>query len=185
MKNEIIQEMRRKMDKALEVLRQEFSRVRTGRASVALLDGIKVEAYGSLMPLSQVASLAAPEPRLLTVQPWDASLMTEIEKAILRSDLGLTPSNDGKIIRIPIPPLTTERRKELVKAIKKMTEESKVALRNLRREANEEIKELKKEKLVSEDEAFKAQEEVQKITDEYIKKADTLAADKEKEIMSF
>lgn len=183
--DDIIKEMRRKMDKALEVLRQDFSRVRTGRASVALLDGIRVEAYGSLLPLNQVASLAAPEPRLLTVQPWDASLMAEIEKAILRSDLGLTPSNDGKIIRIPIPPLTTERRKELVKTVKKMTEECKVALRNLRREANEEIKELKKEKLISEDEAFRAQEEVQKITDDYIKKAEAQAADKEKEIMSF
>ena len=185
MKDEIIQEMRRKMDKALEVLRQDFARVRTGRASVALLDGIKVEAYGTLMPLSQVASLAAPEPRLLTVQPWDAALMSEIEKAILRSDLGLTPNNDGKLIRIPIPPLTTERRKELVKTIKKMTEEAKVALRNLRREANEELKELKKEKMISEDEAFKAQEEVQKITDDYIKKAEAQAAEKEKEIMSF
>ncbi len=185
MKNEIIQEMRRKMDKALEVLRHDFARVRTGRASVALLDGIKVEAYGTLMPLSQVASLAAPEPRLLTVQPWDAALLPEIEKAILRSDLGLTPSNDGKIIRIPIPPLTTERRKELVKTIKKMTEECKVALRNLRREANEDLKDLKKEKMISEDESFKAQEEVQKITDDYIKKAEAQAADKEKEIMSF
>lgn len=185
MKAEIINEMKRKMDRALEVLGQDFSRIRTGRASVALLEGIKVEAYGSAMPLSQVASLAAPEPRLLTVQPWDTGLLTEVEKAILRSDLGLTPSNDGKIIRIPIPPLTTERRKELVKSIKKMTEESKVALRNLRREANEQLKELKKEKQLSEDEAFKAQEEVQKITDDYIKKLDALAADKEKEIMSF
>ncbi len=185
MKAEIINEMKRKMDRALEVLGQDFARIRTGRASVAILEGIKVEAYGSAMPLSQVASLAAPEPRLLTVQPWDTGLLSEVEKAILRSDLGLTPSNDGKIIRIPIPPLTTERRKELVKSIKKMTEESKVALRNLRREANEQLKELKKEKQLSEDEAFKAQEEVQKITDDYIKKLDALAADKEKEIMSF
>jgi ribosome recycling factor len=185
MKAEIIQEMKRKMDRALEVLGQDFARIRTGRASVALLEGIKVEAYGSAMPLSQVASLAAPEPRLLTVQPWDMSLLAEVEKAILRSDLGLTPSNDGKIIRIPIPPLTTERRKELVKSIKKMTEESKVALRNLRREANDHLKDLKKDKQLSEDEAFKAQEEVQKITDDYIKKLDALAAEKEKEIMSF
>lgn len=185
MKADVIKEMKRKMDRALEVLGQDFARIRTGRASVALLEGIKVEAYGSAMPLSQVASLAAPEPRLLTIQPWDGALLGEVEKAILRSDLGLTPSNDGKIIRIPIPPLTTERRKELVKSIKKMTEESKVALRNLRREANEQFKELKKEKMLSEDEAFKAQEEVQKITDDYIKRLDALAADKEKEIMSF
>ena len=140
---------------------------------------------GTAMPISQVASLAAPEPRLLTVQPWDTALMSDLEKAILRSDLGLTPSNDGKIIRIPIPPLTTERRKELVKSTKKMTEESKVALRNLRRDANEQLKELKKDKQISEDEAFKAQDEVQKVTDDYIKKLDALAAEKEKEIMSF
>jgi ribosome recycling factor len=185
MKNEIMIEMKRKMDRALEVLGQDFSRIRTGRASVTLLEGIKVDAYGTAMPISQVASLAAPEPRLLTVQPWDTALMSDLEKAILRSDLGLTPSNDGKIIRIPIPPLTTERRKELVKSTKKMTEESKVALRNLRRDANEQLKELKKEKQISEDEAFKAQDEVQKVTDDYIKKLDALAAEKEKEIMSF
>ena len=162
MKAEIMKEMKRKMDRALEVLGQDFSRVRTGRASVALLEGIKIDAYGTAMPISQVASLAAPEPRLLTVQPWDTGLMSDLEKAILRSDLGLTPSNDGKIIRIPIPPLTTERRKELVKSIKKMTEESKVVLRNLRRDANEQLKELKKDKQISEDEAFKAQDEVRK-----------------------
>ena len=185
MKNEIMQEMKRKMDRALEVLGQDFARIRTGRASVALLEGIKVDAYGTAMPISQVASLAAPEPRLLTVQPWDTALMSDLEKAILRSDLGLTPSNDGKIIRIPIPPLTTERRKELVKSTKKMTEESKVALRNLRRDANEQLKELKKDKQISEDEAFKSQDEVQKVTDDYIKKLDALAAEKEKEIMTF
>lgn len=185
MKAEIMKEMKRKMDRALEVLGQDFARIRTGRASVALLEGIKVDAYGTAMPISQVASLAAPEPRLLTVQPWDTGLMSDLEKAILRSDLGLTPSNDGKIIRIPIPPLTTERRKELVKSTKKMTEESKVALRNLRRDANEQLKELKKDKKMSEDEAFKAQDEVQKVTDEYIKKLDGLAAEKEKEIMTF
>jgi ribosome recycling factor len=185
MKAEIIKEMQRKMDRALEVLGQDFARIRTGRASVALLEGIKVDAYGTSMPISQVASLAAPEPRLLTVQPWDTALMSDLEKAILRSDLGLTPNNDGKIMRIPIPPLTTERRKELVKSTKKMTEESKVALRNLRRDANEQLKELKKDKQISEDEVFKAQEEVQKATDDYIKKLDALAAEKEKEIMSF
>jgi ribosome recycling factor len=185
MKTEIMKEMKRKMDRALEVLGQDFARIRTGRASVALLEGIKVDAYGTYMPISQVASLAAPEPRLLTVQPWDTALMSDLEKSILRSDLGLTPSNDGKIIRIPIPPLTTERRKELVKSTKKMTEESKVALRNLRRDANEQLKELKKDKQISEDEVFKAQDEVQKVTDDYIKKLDVLAAEKEKEIMSF
>ncbi|MBM4275953.1 MAG: ribosome recycling factor [Deltaproteobacteria bacterium] len=185
MKDEVLKEARRKMDKVLEVMARDLSRVRTGRASVALLEGIKVECYGTTMPLPQVASLAAPESRLLTVQPWDTTLMGDIEKAILKSDLGLNPMNDGKIIRLPIPALTTERRKELVKMVKKMGEEAKVALRNLRRDANEDLKEMKKEKLLSEDEAHRGQEEVQKLTDEYIKKVDTQAAEKEKEIMSF
>ena len=137
------------------------------------------------MPISQVASLAAPEPRLLTVQPWDPSLLADLEKAILKSDLGLTPMNDGKIIRLPIPALTTERRKELVKMVKKMEEEGKVALRNVRRDANEGLKEMKKEKLLAEDEAHRAQEEVQKITDDWTSKLEAQAADKEKEIMAF
>lgn len=185
MKDEVLKEGRRKMDKVLEVMARDLSRVRTGRASVALLEGIKVECYGTTMPLPQVASLAAPESRLLTVQPWDTTLLVDIEKAILKSDLGLTPMNDGKIIRLPIPALTTERRKELVKMVKKMGEEAKVALRNLRRDANEDLKEMKKEKLLSEDDAHRGQEEVQKLTDEYIKKVDAQAAEKEKEIMSF
>lgn len=185
MKDEIFKAVQRKMDKALEVLKQDFARIRTGRASVALLEGLKVECYGTTMPISQVASLAAPESRLLTVQPWDTTLLPDLEKAVLKSDLGLTPSNDGKIIRIPIPPLTTERRKELVKTTKKMAEESKVAIRNLRRDANEGLKDLKKQKTISEDEFFKGQDEVQKMTDDYIKKLDALAAEKEKEIMSF
>jgi ribosome recycling factor len=137
------------------------------------------------MPLPQVASLAAPEPRLLTVQPWDSTVLADIEKAILKSDLGLNPVNDGKIIRLPIPALTTERRKELVKMVKKMEEEAKVALRNLRREANEDLKEMKKEKMLSEDDAHRGQDEVQKLTDEFAKKAEAQAAEKEKEIMSF
>ncbi len=185
MKAEILAETRRKMDKVLEVLARDLTRIRTGRASVALLEGIKVECYGTNMPISQVASLAAPESRLLTVQPWDPSILADIEKAILKSDLGLTPTNDGKLIRLPIPALTTERRKELVKTVKKMAEEAKVALRNLRRDANDDLKELKKEKMISEDEAHRAQEEVQKITDDFIKKVDAQAGDKEKEIMSF
>jgi|UniRef100_A0A7C5EPM3 ribosome recycling factor len=185
MKEKILEDVRRRMSKVLEVMAQDLARVRTGRASVALLEGIKVEAYGSTMPLSQVASLAAPEPRLLTVQPWDPSLLPEIEKAILKSDLGLNPASDGKLIRLPIPPLTTERRKELVKLVKKMGEEAKVALRNVRRDGNERLKELKKDKQLSEDEAHRAQEEVQKITDEFIKKVDAQAAEKEKEIMTF
>jgi ribosome recycling factor len=185
MKDEVLKETRRKMDKVLEALARDLSRVRTGRASVALLEGIKVDCYGTTMPLPQVASLAAPEPRLLTVQPWDPTVLSDIEKAILKSDLGLNPVNDGKIIRLPIPALTTERRKELVKMIKKMEEEGKVTLRNVRREANEDFKEMKKEKLLSEDESHRGQEDVQKITDEYIKKVEAQAAEKEKEIMTF
>jgi ribosome recycling factor len=185
MRDEVLKETRRKMDKVLEALARDLSRVRTGRASVALLEGIKVDCYGTSMPLPQVASLAAPEPRLLTVQPWDPTVLSDIEKAILKSDLGLNPVNDGKIIRLPIPALTTERRKELVKMIKKMEEEGKVTLRNVRREANEDFKEMKKEKLLSEDESHRGQEEVQKITDEYIKKVEAQAAEKEKEIMTF
>jgi len=185
MKNDVLKETRRKMGKVLEAMARDLSRVRTGRASVALLEGIKVDCYGTSMPIAQVASLAAPEPRLLTVQPWDPTVLSDLEKAILKSDLGLTPMNDGKIIRLPIPALTTERRKELVKMVKKMEEEAKVALRNVRREANEDLKELKKEKLLPEDEAHKGQEEVQKITDDYIKKVEAQGAEKEKEIMAF
>ncbi|MGD0217520.1 MAG: ribosome recycling factor [Desulfobaccales bacterium] len=185
MKDDVLNETKRKMDKVLEVMARDLSRVRTGRASVVLLEGIKVECYGATMPISQVASLAAPEPRLLTVQPWDPSLLADLEKAILKSDLGLTPMNDGKIIRLPIPALTTERRKELVKMVKKMEEEGKVALRNVRRDANEDLKEMKKEKLLAEDETHRAQEEVQKITDDWTSKLETQAAEKEKEIMAF
>ena len=185
MKDDVLNETKRKMDKVLEVMARDLSRVRTGRASVVLLEGIKVECYGATMPISQVASLASPEPRLLTVQPWDPSLLADLEKAILKSDLGLTPMNDGKIIRLPIPALTTERRKELVKMVKKMEEEGKVALRNVRRDANEDLKEMKKEKLLAEDETHRAQEEVQKITDDWTSKLETQAAEKEKEIMAF
>ncbi len=185
MKDELLTDTRRKMDKVLEAMARDLSRVRTGRASVALLEGIKVDCYGTSMPIAQVASLAAPEPRLLTVQPWDPTVLGDIEKAILKSDLGLNPVNDGKIIRLPIPALTTERRKDLVKQVKKMGEEAKVALRNIRRDANEQIKNLKKDKQMPEDDAHRATDEVQKVTDEFIKKVDGVAADKEKEIMSF
>jgi ribosome recycling factor len=185
MKDEVLKETRRKMDKVLEAMARDLSRVRTGRASVALLEGIKVDCYDTSMPLSQVASLAAPESRLLTIQPWDSAVLGDIERAILKSDLGLNPVNDGKIIRLPIPALTTERRKELVKMVKRMEEEAKVAVRNVRREANEDFKEMKKEKILSEDEAHRGQDEVQKITDEYVKKVEGQSAEKEKEIMSF
>ena len=185
MKDDVLNETKRRMDKVLEAMARDLSRVRTGRASVVLLEGIKVDCYDASMPISQVASLAAPEPRLLTVQPWDPSVLGDLEKAILKSDLGLTPMNDGKIIRLPIPALTTERRKDLVKMVKKMEEEAKVALRNLRREANEDLKEMKKDKLLAEDEAHRGQDEVQKITDDWIRKLEAQAAEKEKEIMAF
>jgi ribosome recycling factor len=167
----------------IDNLEREFKRVRTGRASVSLLDGIRVDYYGASTPLNQIATLTVPEPRSITIQPWDTSVIGEVEKAILKSDLGLTPMNDGKLIRIGIPPLTEERRRDLVKVIRKMAEESKVALRNVRRDSNEMLKDLKKDKAISEDEQFRGQEEVQKITDEFIKQADGVYAGKEKEIL--
>jgi len=185
MKEEILAECRQNMNKTIEALSKEFTRIRTGRASTALLDGIKVSCYETKMPLDQVASLSIPESRLIMVKPWDQSIIGEIEKAILKSELGLTPVNDGKIIRIPIPPLTEQRRKELAKMAKKMAEEGKISIRNQRRESNELFKELKNDKEISEDELFRHQEEVQKITDEFIQKVDEVTAEKEKEIMEF
>jgi ribosome recycling factor len=185
MKDEILSELREKMNKSVEALKKEFLRLRTGRASTALLDGIKVSCYETQMPLDQVASLSVPESRLLTIKPWDQSILGEIEKSILKSELGLTPMNDGKIIRISIPPLTEERRKELAKLAKKMAEDNKVSVRNHRRDANDMFKDLKNEKEISEDDMFKAQDDVQKITDEFIKKIDEITAEKEKEIIEF
>lgn len=181
----IFEETKESMNKSLDALRNEFKRVRTGRASLSILDGIRVDYYGTLTPISQMASLSVPESRLITIQPWDASAIKEIEKAILKSDLGLTPSNDGKIIRIAIPPLTADRRKSLVKVIHKMSEEHKVAIRNIRRDANELMKTLKKDGEISEDESFKGQDQIQKITDNYIKMVDTIYSEKEKEILEF
>ncbi|OQX66014.1 MAG: ribosome recycling factor [Desulfococcus sp. 4484_242] len=183
MKDEILSELREKMTKTVEALEREFRRIRTGRASTALLEGIKVDCYETQMPLEQVASIAAPESRLITIQPWDLSIIGDIEKAILKSELGLTPANDGKIIRISIPPLTEERRKELAKLAKKMAEENRISIRSLRREANEMFKEFKTSKEISEDEFYKSQEDVQKITDEFIRKIDEITSHKEKEIM--
>ena len=183
--DEIYRETGDNMAKSMTSLENEFKRIRTGRASLSILDGIRVDYYGTLTPLNQTASLSVPESRLISIQPWDVSVIKEIEKAILKSDLGLTPSSDGKIIRIAIPPLTEERRKELVKVINKMSEDHKVAVRNLRRDANDMIKELKKEGEISEDEAFKAQDQVQNITDEHIKLIDEINNKKEKEILEF
>lgn len=181
----IYEETRERMGKSVNTLKSEFKKVRTGRASLALLDGIRVDYYGTLTPLNQMASLAVPESRLITIQPWDLSVIKEIEKAILKSDLGLTPSNDGKIIRIAIPPLTEDRRKELVKIANKISEEYKVAVRNIRRDSNETLKGFKKDGDISEDEAFKAQDQIQKITDEFIRRIEEVYQEKEKEILEF
>lgn len=185
MREEILDEMRQKMNKTLKALERELKKIRTGRASAALLEGLKVECYETVMPIEQVASISVPESRLIVIQPWDKSILGNIEKAILKSDLGLTPMNDGQVIRIAIPPLTEERRKELAKLAKRAAEECKVAVRNHRREANEMFKELKNEKEISEDDLFKAQNQVQKITDEYIEKIEKITAKKEKEILEF
>ena len=181
----VYQETRDKMEKALEALKKDLSRVRTGRATPAILDGIRVAYYGSSVPLNQVASVAVPDSRQITIQPWDLKVIGDIEKAILKSELGLTPINDGKIIRINIPSLTEERRRDLVKVTKKMAEEARVVSRNIRREANEALKSLKKDKALSEDDLFKAQDEVQKITKETIERVDKIGEEKEKEIMQF
>lgn len=185
MRDEILSELRQNMNKSIEALRREFMKIRTGRASTALLDGIKVNCYETQMPLDQVASLSIPESRLITIKPWDQSIINEIEKSILKSELGLTPMNDGKMIRISIPPLTEERRKELAKLARKMSEDRKISIRNQRREANEMFRELKNEKEISEDDMYRSQEDVQKITDEFIKKIDEITAEKEREIIEF
>lgn len=179
----VYSDLRDRMNKAVDTLEAEYKRLRTGRASISLVDGIKVDYYGSPTPLSQLATLTIPDPRTIMIQPWDTSAVGDIEKAILKSELGLTPMNDGKAIRINIPPLTAERRKELVKVVKKKAEESKVAVRNIRRDIIEKTKDLKKDKKVSEDEQFRAQDEIQKITDDYIKKIDSVYGTKEKEIL--
>lgn len=178
-----LQEAKRRMENAVEALRREFAGVRTGKASPALLDTIRVEAYGSQVPLNQVASVSAPEPRLLVVQPWDRAMISPIEKAIQISDLGLNPANDGKVIRVPIPPLTEERRKEYVRLLHKMTEEGRVAVRQARKDANDEIKRRQKDSDISEDEAHREQDEVQKLTDRYIHQMDELLKHKEAEVM--
>lgn len=181
----ICQETREKMGKSVASLTSEMKKVRTGRASLSLLDSVKVDYYGTLTPLAQMASLAIPESRLITIQPWDATVIKAIEKGILKANLGLTPSNDGKMIRVTIPPLTEDRRKEIVKGVNKTCEDYKVAVRNIRRDANEMFKGLKKDAEISEDDTFKAQDQVQKITDEHIKLIDGVYAEKEKEILEF
>lgn len=181
--NDLKKKTNEKMQGAIDSLKKDFASIRTGRATLALLDGINVDYYGAHSPLSQVAALGVPDSRTLTIQPWDQKLIGEIEKAILKSDLGLTPGNDGKTIRITIPPLTEERRKQLVKVVKKRAEEAKIAVRNIRRDINEESKKKEKESHISEDDAKRFHDEVQKITDGFIAKVDEVLAHKEQEIM--
>jgi len=178
-----MKEMKEKMDKAISALGHEFASLRTGRASVSILDTVMVDYYGTPTPLNQVATLNAPEPRLITVQPWDVSQINAIEKAIQSSALGLTPSNDGKIIRINIPQLTEERRKDLVKVAHKFAEECRISIRNIRREFNDRFKKLEKDKEIPQDEHKRACDEIQSITDSYIKKTDEALSRKESEIM--
>jgi ribosome recycling factor len=171
------------MEQALEHLRKALSGLRTGRASVALLDGIRVDYYGTMTPLKQIANVSTPEARLITIQPWEPKLIKEIEKAISNSGLGVTPSNDGKVIRVPLPPLTEERRKELTKICKKHGEETKIQIRGFRRDANEELKKLQKDAKLTEDELRKAEQETQKLVEQYGQKIDDIIKKKEQEIM--
>ncbi len=183
MSSDVIEQLQEKMESSVDALKRELVKIRTGRASISLLDGISVDAYGSMMPLNQVGTLTIPESRMIAIQPWDPQMLPLIEKAILSSDLGLTPANDGKVIRLTIPQLTEERRKEFVKQVKKVSEDFKVAVRNVRREANDTLKSMKKDKEISEDDMFRLQDDAQKATDSFIKQIDEISAGKEKEIM--
>jgi ribosome recycling factor len=182
---EVESNARTRMDKVLTDLQGEMGHFRTGRASINLLDTVRVDYYGSPVPLNQVAQLHVPEPAMITVQPWDTSQIRDIEKAIRNADLGLNPSNDGKIVRVPIPPLTEERRRDLAKKLSHVAEERRVGLRNIRREANDQLKKLLKDKVISEDEEKHALESIQKLTDGQISKVDQIAKAKEKEILEF
>ena len=181
---EVIAKNEERMKKTLSAAKSEFASLRAGRATPALLDKVMVEYYGSLVPVNQVGNISVPEPRMILIQPWEKPMLHEIEKAITRSDLGLSPNNDGTVIRLNIPQLTEERRTDLVKTLNKRAEESKVSVRNIRRDANEAIKKLEKAKSITEDDAKKAQEDIQKIVDKYIKEIDIARAEKEKEIIA-
>jgi ribosome recycling factor len=183
MVEQIINEAKDKMVKAIHVLKTELLKLRTGRATPAILDDIRVEYYGTMVPINQVANMGVPDARLITITPWESNMVPVIEKAILKSGLGLNPNHDGKIIKLPIPPLTEERRKELVKYVKKLAEDTKVAIRNIRRDENERCKKLEKEH-VSEDQLKKAEKDIQKLTDDNIKLIDEVVVQKEKEIMT-
>ncbi|MFL7810611.1 MAG: ribosome recycling factor [Anaerolineae bacterium] len=179
---DIVQETRAKMEKAVDSLVEDLRGIRTGRASPALVERLPVEYYGTMTPLNQVATISAPEPRLLTIRPWEASTIPAIEKAILKSDLGLTPTNDGKLVRLTIPRLSEERREDLIKRVGRRIEEAKVAIRNIRREGNDDLKEFEEEKLISEDQLHRGLDQVQELTDEYVQRIDEIGARKEAEI---
>lgn len=183
MTNAIINQLKEKMASSIDALKRELTKIRTGRASLSLLDGIKVKAYGAQMSLDQVGTMTIPENNMIAIKPWDPQVLPAIEKAILASGLGLTPASDGNVVRLTIPPLTGERRKELVKKVKKISEEYKITIRNIRRDSNETLKKLKKDKDISEDEMFRLQEEAQKVTDGFISQIDEIAGGKEKEVM--
>ena len=182
--SDVILEMSEKMEKSVETFKIELSKVRTGRASLALLEGIMVDAYGSSLPLNQVGTLTIPESRMIAIQPWDPQMLPAIDKALLKASIGLTPVSDGKIIRLNIPQLTEERRKELVKQVKKVAEEFRVAVRNARRDAIDTLKKQKKDKEISEDDLFRLQDEAQSETDTYVKQIDDITVSKEKEVMA-
>lgn len=179
----VIDAVRSQMEKAVDAMRREFASVRTSKATPALLDTVRVDAYGSKVPLNQVATIGAPEPRLLIVQPWDKSMLPVIEKSILSADLGLNPSNDGNVIRVPIPPLTEERRRDMVRMLHKLAEEGRIVVRHARQEANKDVKRLQQSNEIGEDDAHRRQEQVQKLTDKYIARIDELLAAKETEVM--
>ena len=180
----LIKDMEARMQAAVDLLMREFSGVRTGRANTALLDSLRVEAYGNMTPINQIASVSVPDPKTLLIQPWDASQMTAIEKAIQKSDLGLTPANDGKVIRLSMPTLTEDRRKQLAKTVGKLAEDARVAIRNVRREANDKLKGLAKDKKVSQDEERRGHDTIQKSTDRFIGKVDELTKKKEGEVLA-
>jgi len=179
----VLKDLEHRMKKAVDFVAHEMAGVRSGRASPAILEGVMVEYYGSKMPVTQLATINVPEPTLIIIQPWDVNIIDEIQKAIMQSDLGLMPSSDGKIIRVPVPPLSEERRQELVKAVKKMAEEAKVAIRNIRREGRDKLNNMKKNGDLPEDECFKLMDELQKLTDKYIERIEEILAEKEREIL--
>jgi len=183
MTKDVINDMKDHMVKTIDTLRRDYQKIRTGRASTSLLDDIKVDYYGNLSPISAVATLAVPEARTITISPWEPKMIAPIEKAILNSNIGLTPSNDGRLIRLILPPLTEERRKDIVKDLRRKAEDDKIALRNIRRDAIDKLKKLEKEKKITEDELKRSEKEVQDLTDKHVAKVDEVLAHKEKEVM--